>query len=190
MSAPWVQGLLPVSPESETVPGVQQVLRKYLLHEWMEIICPSLWFLCDMTDDVFSQPVWIWYTNVSIALRPIPAQKGCRMAQCDIHGCHLESFPASECSVQVLCTEPAFLEKLSLGWISFETVLANHLSFCFCLDSGPLLLPECLDRQELGSELIPSPRNAAHLGRDARGAPPAGRQNGRTVRARGSSPPH
>lgn len=89
---------------------------------------------------------------------------------------------------RVLCTEPSFLEKRLLGWISLEhrhsqpSLLLLLPGFWASSPSQVFWIGRSMDLS-----LFLPPRNAVHLGRDTA---PAGRQNEGTVRASDSSPCH
>lgn len=90
-----------------------------------------------------------------------------------------------------LCTEPAFLEKRSLGWISLEHHHSQP-SLLLLLPGFWAFSPSQVFRigRSTDLSLFLPPRNAVHLGRDPSGSVPAGCQNEGTVRASDSDPCH
>lgn len=95
----------------------QQALHIYLSNEWMEVICPRLWFLCYMMNDVFSQPVWMRCTKVSLAFTPVPADKGLSVAYTVVSWGQTQH-QGRQCKASL--SEPAFFETFSLGWVSLK----------------------------------------------------------------------
>lgn len=98
----------------ESVPGIQQVLHKYMSDGWMEVIPPGLGFCFQI-----KQFGWLDVMHSSLhILHPIPAEKGWAIGTWDVCFRRLEPSPASEC--RALFSEKAFLETFSPGCISLK----------------------------------------------------------------------
>lgn len=127
----------------------------------MEGICPRLWFLCYMMNDVFSQPVWMRCTKVSVAFTPVPADKGRSVASTVVSWGQTQR-QGWQCKASL--SEPAFSETFSLAWVS----LKHHQN----QPSLPsLLLPQPFGGSVAGiwaKQLIPSSHNnAVHASKEA-----------------------
>lgn len=119
----------------------------------MGVICPKFWFLHHTMNNVFSQPVWMWCTNVPISFTAVPAEEGWEIAMWAVL-LSPGAVPYSKLLGAGLCSvsQPSWRHFLWAGFLS-NTSITNHPFFCFCLDYLPLLLPQLFGQSVAWIEL-------------------------------------